>query len=149
MSPPFLFMTIRELEPEIDPHTKLHKVDNTIRIYMTELDGVPHYRMHARRRSSVSLQGYPYDIVTTKRRDVLRYIRYIIHQKHFVEVSMYVYRESDVALSDLPCMDKATAFGKYETEEYEMVGFLASEYSGSIATRILDGLRVLSAIKAV
>ena len=149
MSPSFLFMTIRELEPEIDPHTKLHQVDNIIRIYRTELDGVPHYRMHVRRRDSTSVQGSPYDIVTTKRKDVLDYVRYITHADHFIEISMYVFREPEASISGLNYREKAAAFEKYETYAYDIVGFLPSQYSDAIATRILHGLRILATMKAM
>ena len=149
MSPPFVFITIREVEPEINPSTNLRKVDNVIRIYRTELDGVPHYRMHVRRRDARGIPSQPYDIVTEKRRDLLHYLRYIIHSNHYIDIAMYVCPESEVDIKSLPYLEKAAAVNQYENEAYEIVGFSPCEYSNAVGTRVLHGLRVLSAIRPV
>jgi hypothetical protein len=137
-------MTIREICPTIDPVINSHKVDNVIRIYRTELDGNFQYRMHVRRRDAMFCKSHPYDILLDNPRDVLHYIRYIIHPEYGLHISMYMFPEPDMEIHKLHFLEQSKEFEKYETESYEIVGFSTCAYNRTVKTRILNGLRIIS-----
>jgi len=142
-----LFMTIRELEDDIDPYTGLKLVDNTIRIYRTELDGVDHFRMHIRRRDTIYVKSIPYDIVAVKKRDIIRYLNFIFSSENGIEISMYV-GDGD-QIEHVSYLDKCAWFQQFENFENEVVGFLPCANTYLTTSRICHGLRILGSMKAV